>query len=1162
MKMHKTLGMLTATAMVATLASLPATSAFALYTEGNGPQTLSVDYATSTGEFYGGASGTLYGLGDSGSPTDAILNGASVDNTSQKPPFGTQHASGDALAVEDQFFANNGKELAIYIQDYYPDWGYNGGSRPGDDRSYKLDVPVDDPAYGTYTSESNGRWDYDEITELVMNKVLSNAKHPEQWTFLPFNEPDMGNWYNTGDSVFVDNNESKGYNSTFLALLKDWDSEYDTIQKVWDQYRTGEKTPAGTITREDARIAGPGDSVWRPQRTWHFLRWASGQYGDKYANVSDAQKRDDVTKNRLPDVMVWHELGEESLQSYRSNYNTYRAQEENLGIAPLAVNITEYGEMRDMGTPGQLIQWMAMFEETKVQAETAYWNMSGNLSDNMSGANNANAGWWQFKWYGDLRGSQTVKVTPEHPNTVDNLQGIAAIDKANRKATVLYGGANSQISDGNVRKVGNNIPVTVHMTGLDSVKDALGTLVDVEVRENAYTGIDGQAGAPRVVNMMRGVDVSSGTLDVTTTSIDRYASYQLVVTPHQDRDLANDADAKNGRWATAVEAEDTVLNNTSIADVPPSQGGWGHLIASGNRWAGGSDPSTERSATWTVDVPADGDYRLEVIGGNEGVAGTNQISVDGGASIDMVITGEQSIPSGAMKWRYQGSGELVLKGLAKGTHTIKVATVSNNFNNTWDKFMLYQMGTENDDRTVYQPSADFRFRGGAALDWTDGTRGAAALNGGIADVHASTWESGYYDVSVEYEAEAADATVSLTSNGTVVGQATPTQAGRQRFTVRTALPEGITHFQLEGARAKVVSLSTKRAAANDGQAVTVEAETVADGASTVTPTGFTNGTGTYVTDLGVRKLDPSHSKLQNGLHWLETDADGNPLLAENTGKLTIPAGTLAAGTYNAVVTFSNDINFSYTRDKQNVDLGLQMRQDGQEIARDMYRFTFSAQSFLDRSTVISTNGGAIEIGNFDVNASMGVAPNIDKITFYPIVSGDVTNEPVETPATDVYTYFVDAGARNGAATSAAYQAAINAAKDAGAPLLNDKADQQQNGKKWGASTTVKTGTVEDAADTTVLKATGKSIGYRFTLEAGTYTLKAGLGSQGDGATLDQKVSWKGGSAAGQAVTVTAGEVKPGTVEFTLDKKTTITYTVTRTTGTNPTISWISVAEIQ
>lgn len=74
---------------------------------GKAMQTLNVDFATETGNFRGGASGTLYGLGDDGSPADAILDGAQVENSSQKPPSGTQHPSGDALALEIRMEAMN-----------------------------------------------------------------------------------------------------------------------------------------------------------------------------------------------------------------------------------------------------------------------------------------------------------------------------------------------------------------------------------------------------------------------------------------------------------------------------------------------------------------------------------------------------------------------------------------------------------------------------------------------------------------------------------------------------------------------------------------------------------------------------------------------------------------------------------------------------------------------------------------------------------------------------------------------------------------------------------------------------------------------------------------------------------------------------------------------
>ena len=80
----------------------------------------------------------------------------------------------------------------------------------------------------------------------------------------------------------------------------------------------------------------------------------------------------------------------------------------------------------------------------------------------------------------------------------------------------------------------------------------------MEVRENAFTGPDGVAATPRVVNVVSGADISDGTLDVTTMSVDRYASYQLVVTPHSDRALKVD-DASTGRALLVEEAENAVL---------------------------------------------------------------------------------------------------------------------------------------------------------------------------------------------------------------------------------------------------------------------------------------------------------------------------------------------------------------------------------------------------------------------------------------------------------------------------------------------------------------------------------------------------------------------------------------------------------------------------
>ena len=176
------------TAAAAAVAATAVTGLAAPPASAADPEVLTVDFADRTGDFRGGATGTLYGFGDEGAPTQALINGAHITNTSQKAPYGTQHPCGDAIKVEDGFFAKNGEDMYIYVQDYYPDWAYNGGRRPGDDRTYNLED-------GTYTEGGNGVWDYLEVVEFVAEAVATDSDRPEDYVFIPFNEPDGGNWY-------------------------------------------------------------------------------------------------------------------------------------------------------------------------------------------------------------------------------------------------------------------------------------------------------------------------------------------------------------------------------------------------------------------------------------------------------------------------------------------------------------------------------------------------------------------------------------------------------------------------------------------------------------------------------------------------------------------------------------------------------------------------------------------------------------------------------------------------------------------------------------------------------------------------------------------------------------------------------------------------------
>ncbi|GFJ95909.1 hypothetical protein [Phytohabitans rumicis] len=621
---------------------------------------LSVDFAQTTGAFRGGATGTLYGFGDDGAPTQALINGAHITNTSQKAPYGTQHPSGDAIKVEGGFFAKHGKDMYIYVQDYYPDWSYNGGRRPGDDRTYNQ-------ADGTYTSTPNGIWDYLEVVEFVTEAVATTSARPRDYVFIPFNEPDGGNWYNNWGTL----------KDTFLA---DWKATYDKIQEVYARHGLGH-----------ARIGGPGDTRWQPARSADILTYAKAN-------------------NVLPDVFIWHELGINNLGTFRANYAAYRQLEKDLGIGPLHVNVTEYGMLRDMGTPGQLIQWLSIMEDLKIDGQTAYWNYAGNFNDNSARANAANAGWWMYKWYGDLEGSQTVRLTPPALNTVDTLQGIGAVDARNKRATVLYGGGDK--------------PVSLRLTGLG----LLGKRVDVEVREITLSGAEGVSGTPRVIKALDGVAATGGALSLDVPTYDRYAAYQVLVTPAQDRPVV-----VSPVWTASVEAENTALTDATVYFQDPQAGGGWKFLASGSRDVGSFNRPTSK-AEWTVTVPRAGRYRFQVIGGTPGTPGRHALFVDGANPAIVQYTADLALTS-YQRWQYRGSAEVTIP-LAAGQHTLSLrssvdgAAVLPNSDITLDKFLLTDV---TDGEPTAYPASTLRYAGGARVTYdVPGARGYASIRAVVA----------------------------------------------------------------------------------------------------------------------------------------------------------------------------------------------------------------------------------------------------------------------------------------------------------------------------------------------------------------------------------------------------------------------------------------------
>ena len=381
--------------------------------------------------------------------------------------------------------------------------------------------------YQQWPYENNGIADYLAKVDTMTRKVVADP-YRSSYVYVPFNEPD-GIWYS----------------GNLAGLEADWKTVFQKIRSI----------------DSTARIAGPNFSSYRSADLRSFLTYAKAN-------------------GVLPDVMTWHELGNDFFTGWQDHYNDYRSIESSVGISARPITINEYGRSSgDLGVPGNLVQFVAKFEASKVDGCLAYWTTAGGLNDLVTHNNQATGGWWLYKWYGELTGN-TVAVTP--PSTSSSLQGLAAYDAAKHQARVIFGGNNpaSGTYDTNVVVKGiSAIGGTVHATvyGVDN------------------TGLNASPG-PYVVGE-GDYTASGGQITVPLTGLKGQSAYEIIVTPNSDLTTAS---------ATRYEAEYAAVGGTAKITYGSNTG------YSGTYFVEGYGASTTASTKFVVTAPSDGYYNLSL----------------------------------------------------------------------------------------------------------------------------------------------------------------------------------------------------------------------------------------------------------------------------------------------------------------------------------------------------------------------------------------------------------------------------------------------------------------------------------------------------------------------------------------------------------------------
>ncbi|HVQ92038.1 MAG TPA: hypothetical protein VMU51_13470 [Mycobacteriales bacterium] len=753
-----------------------------------------------------------------------------------------------------------------------------------------------------YLQDFYPHWPYDDLgfadylpkIEAMARKI---AAHPQRrhFVYVPFNEPDWI-WYG------LSNGDPAAYARGRDRFLADWTTAFRTIRAI----------------DPGARIAGPNEAFYDRRFLPEFFAYAKAN-------------------GVLPDVMTWHELPTLQLERYRQNYADFRALERGVGIGPLPVNINEYAGRRDLSVPGRLLQWVTVFEDTKVDAGgQAYWDAAGNLAGTASQTNLPTGSWWMFKMYADMTGD-TVAVTPPVLNKVDTLQGVASLDPARRQAHVLLGG-----------EAGDAV---VEVRGVD--RALFGRTAHLTLSRTEWSGYDADAPPPAVL-AERDVPVGrDGTVRVPVDGMDAMAAYEVVLSPG-GHGTASRVDLP---WRARYEAEaGTIVSGQVFTQGTPVN--FNGYAASGTQDVGSLN-RPDSSVTLSVTVPRTGAYDVGILYGNQSGGPAQQVlTVDGGQArfVEYPVT---------LNWLYRARANSTVR-LTAGTHRLTLATTgpigTARGEVTLDRVDVTAI-TAAPDRVRYQ--AELAQPTGAVsygYDRADSSgAGYVRLGGGGSTTFVvSVPANGYYDIATRYGAAGRRGGVAarLTLDGGPLAGAVLRPASRaaawHTATELVYLSAGVHRIGVRAATSAPVLLDelavTRSAAAAQASVRTIEAEAAGNtltGPATVEANAYASAGGT-VTGVG------------------------------GTGTLTLNGITARrAGQYTLVVHYANDDRVGgHAYNTNIISRATDIAVNGGAAQRVWFRNTWDWNNIWSIGIPVTLRAGANTI---TLSRADGLAPVFDKL---------------------------------------------------------------------------------------------------------------------------------------------------------------------------------------
>lgn len=571
---------------------------------------LTADFSKLTGDVTNGASGYLYGIAEDGVPSYNMTESVDISTVSQKVVGGLQHPIGDIDNVSNQL--NNTKYNVVYLQDAYSTWYYEN------------DNILKARKAGTYNWKNFISNDYLEKVKVSVTK-LSSKTYKDKVVYCPYNECDNGVWFGTTVSNSDDKEygvkgefDSNGRENFYSA----WKTTYNEIKKI----------------NPNALIGGPGYFEYDKDKISDFL---------SFCKLNDC----------VPDVMIYHELADDSVYFWQDNVNELKEIEKSLSINDMPIIVTEYGRMKDNGLPGKMIQYITQIESSKVYADNAYWRLADNLCDVAADDNCPNSNWWLYRWYTDMEG-KTATVTysdilksnfkkslsKDIPLRSKGFMGIASISEGKDKVEIICGGRDNDAN--------------IILKGLSD--SALNNNdIDIKIEETVYKGLSGVVNSPVRIKEYKS-KIINGKLKIKLNDLDEGNAYRIVISKIDN----NSENYTNDALPTRYEAEKGKLQGNSYAYQSA------YATTGENKGLVGGIESTNDGVLFNIKVKNDGDYSLETIYGKANDGKTNEDRVNGVVELSIDGKSEDLQLSNTIKSEYTSCVSSDIH-LTKGTHTIE-----------------------------------------------------------------------------------------------------------------------------------------------------------------------------------------------------------------------------------------------------------------------------------------------------------------------------------------------------------------------------------------------------------------------------------------------------------------------------------------------------------